>query len=635
MIHRLRHLSFETKLNLGIIAIITAMALALLPFVASITKEALLEEHRKRGLELASSLAARAIDPLLALDFLRLRDLITETREVAYIFIQDRAGRIVVHSFGPDFPLELASANQASLQNPLKVQPIDNGLERLDDIAALVRVHDEPLGTVRLGISRASVSLTLNRLLSTLMTIFLLGLVGASAAATIFARTITVRLDQLQARAEALRLRHVTSPFPPPPPVLPQDQHDEFSALESAFTSMAEELDARMEELLEAQRRLAEQTRLLTTVLDANPDRICLRDTRMIYHAANEAFCQAVGISKTALPNKTDFDLFPEDEAERRHLEGRDVLSSGQRMERHEKEDTPHGPRWFHVIQIPVRGENGQIRGLLRMDRDITAMKDYERQLIQAQKIESLGKLAGGVAHEINTPLGIILGITQLLLDDVAPDSPMADDLRTIERHTQACRKIVADLLEFSHASTSEKVEMCFNNSVMEAITLVRHTFSLDQVTIATDLDDSFPIIYGDPEELKQVWVNLLTNARDALPEGGLIAVRTTLLRDAGAVRLEVADTGIGIDAATITKIFDPFFTTKPVGQGTGLGLSVSYSIIEKHKGHIQAQSPVPKDFPWPLPIDPDRYGPGTIFTVTIPLDHASLEENHGPHPRP
>lgn len=502
MIQRLRRLSFEAKLNLGIIAIIAAMALALLPFVASITKEALLDEHRKRGLELAASLAARAVDPLLALDFLRLRELVAETRQVAYVFIQDRAGRVVVHSFGPDFPVDLAAANRASPQTPLRVQAIDNGIERFDDIAALVRVHDEPVGTVRLGLSRTAVTQTLDRILSTLVVIFLTGLTLASAAGTLFARTITARLAHLQGWAESLCRRH--PPAGASQSLAASPTGDEIDALERAFATMADELDTRMGEL------------------------------------------------------------------------------------------------------------------------------------IQAQKLESLGKLAGGVAHEINTPLGVILGITQLLLDDVPADSSLAEDLRTIERHTKACRKIVADLLEFSRAPASEKVEMCFNNSVMEAVTLVRHTFSLDQVTIATDLDDSFPIIYGDPEELKQVWVNLLTNARDALPEGGgLIVVRTTLLRDAGCVRLQVADTGIGIDPTSIGKIFDPFFTTKPVGQGTGLGLSVSYSIIEKHKGQIQAHSPVPDDFPWPMPVDPARRGPGTLVTVTIPLDHASLEDSHGPHPRP
>jgi two-component system NtrC family sensor kinase len=627
-------LSFEAKLNLGITTIITIMALALLPFVLGITREALVEEHHKRGMEMANALATRAIDPLLALDFLRLRDLAAESHQAAYIFIQDRAGRVLVHSFGPDFPVDLANANTATPTQPLRSQLIDTGIERLDDIAALVQVSGEPLGMVRVGLSRTAVSQTLDRLISTLIIIFLTALTLASAAGTLFARTITARLALLQNRAEALRHRHPapsgSSQAPPP-----KTTNDEIASLERTFTIMAQELDARMEELLQAQRRLEEQTRLLTTVLDANPDRICLRDTRMIYHAANEAFCRAINRSKEEIPGSTDFDLFPEEEAERRHLEGRDVLMSGERMERQEQETTPQGNRWYHVVQVPVRSARGRIMGLLRMDRDITAIKEYERQLIQAQKIESLGKLAGGVAHEINTPLSIILGLTQLLLDDAEPSSPLAEDLHTIERHTQTCRKIVADLLEFSHASTSEKVEMCFNNSVMEAITLVRHTFSLDGVRIVTDLDDRFPIIYGDPEELKQVWVNLLTNARDALPQGGTIAVRTQLLTQEGCVRLEVADTGIGIDAPSVGKIFDPFFTTKPVGKGTGLGLSVSYSIIEKHKGSIQVQSPVPPHFPWPVPVDEARRGPGALFTVTIPLDHATLEENHGPHPRP
>ena len=167
-----------------------------------------------------------------------------------------------------------------------------------------------------------------------------------------------------------------------------------------------------------------------------------------------------------------------------------------------------------------------------------------------------------------------------------------------MEKQAKVCRKIVADLLGFSRQTDSAKLEMCFNNSLMEAISLVRHTFGLDKVYIMTDLDERMPIIYGDPEKLKQVWINLLTNARDAMVEsGGLLLVRSRLDSPAQKVTAWFADTGSGIDPENLQQIFDPFFTTKPVGQGTGLGLSVSFGIIEDHDGSIAVQSPVPKGF--------------------------------------
>ncbi len=134
--------------------------------------------------------------------------------------------------------------------------------------------------------------------------------------------------------------------------------------------------------------------------------------------------------------------------------------------------------------------------------------------------------------------------------------------MKIIEKQAKICRKIVADLLGFSRQNASEKREMCFNNSIMECITLVKHSFSLDRVEIQTRLDDRFPTIYGDPEKLKQVWVNLLTNAKDAMSaDGGVIYVTTELDSPRGIVTLYIADTGYGIAPGAQTKIFDPFFT--------------------------------------------------------------------------
>jgi signal transduction histidine kinase len=168
---------------------------------------------------------------------------------------------------------------------------------------------------------------------------------------------------------------------------------------------------------------------------------------------------------------------------------------------------------------------------------------------------------------------------------------------------------------------------MCFNNSVLEVVSLVQHAFSLDKVAIVTDMDDRMPIIYGDPDKLKQVWINLLNNARDAVGQGGTVLVQTKLDTPAQKVTLWIADNGPGIPAEDLTRIFDPFFTTKPVGEGTGLGLSVSFGIVEDHGGSIVAVSPVPQHFRELLQEGDDPRGPGTVFQVELPLDHASETE--------
>ena len=195
------------------------------------------------------------------------------------------------------------------------------------------------------------------------------------------------------------------------------------------------------------------------------------------------------------------------------------------------------------------------------------------------------------MAHEINTPLGIILGYAQLLKEDAPPDSQLAQDLAIVEKQTKVCRKIVADLLGFSRQGQTDKREMCFNNSVMESVSLVRHSFELDRVWIVTRLDDSFPIIYGDPEKLKQVWINLLNNAKDAMPEsGGVIVVVTKLRTPLGIVTLDIADSGSGIDDELAQRLFQPF-SAGNTRSGSGLGLAICQEIVQTLGGQIELRN--------------------------------------------
>ena len=672
LVSRLR---FETKLNLGIIAIVLGMALVLLPVVAKMTSSALVTENKLRGAALVESLAARAVNPLLAQDYLVLRNMVGEIGDVVYAFVQNADDRVVTHSFAKGYPVELVAANKVGNSERVHVQLIDTGQILVYDFAAPILVDGERIGTVRIGLSKSRLSATTKQFVSALATMFGGVLLAAMALGSLFARTVTRRLAKLRAHAEELvtgsldnlsvlptehfcweimscrekscpahhdRVRrcwlvpdtkcagHACIIGPKPAscrdcPVFLQNVGDEIQDLAESLDFMAFTLRDHIRGLRDAEQTLTNQQRLLSTVLDMNPDLISLVDTRMIYQTCNRAFALSVGKTVAEIRGLNDFHLFSEEEAERRNLEGREVLITGERVDRQERVDGPAGRKWFHVVQIPVHDESGRIVSLLRMDRDVTDIKEYEQQLIQAQKMESIGKLAGGVAHEINTPLGIILGYAQLLKEDAPPDSQLAQDLAIVEKQTKVCRKIVADLLGFSRQGQTDKREMCFNNSVMESVSLVRHSFELDRVWIVTRLDDSFPIIYGDPEKLKQVWINLLNNAKDAMPEsGGVIVVVTKLRTPLGIVTLDIADSGSGIDEVALKKIFDPFYTTKSVGRGTGLGLSVSFGIVKDHMGEIRAYSPLPSDFDLPALPEGSVKGPGTIFTVDIPLDHGS-----------
>ena len=258
--------------------------------------------------------------------------------------------------------------------------------------------------------------------------------------------------------------------------------------------------------------------------------------------------------------------------------------------------------------------EQGQINGSEAIAKDLSRLKTMMEQLVSSEKMASVGQMAAGIAHEINTPLGIILGYAQLMMDDFEPESETYQNLEVIERQTQASRKIVADLLKYSRQSGSARESVCCNEIITDAVAITEHSLNLSHIKVRLDLDQQLPEIIGDPEKLRQVIVNLITNAYHAMevnPSGELHLI-TAADAATGRVKVEIRDNGCGIPEPIRAKIFDPFFTTKPVGKGTGLGLSVSYGIIQELGGTIEVESPVPL---------PDKTtAPGTLFRLWLPV---------------
>ncbi|MFP5213669.1 MAG: two-component system sensor histidine kinase NtrB [Acidobacteriota bacterium] len=263
------------------------------------------------------------------------------------------------------------------------------------------------------------------------------------------------------------------------------------------------------------------------------------------------------------------------------------------------------------------RRGDGSIGSVHFLIKDISQWKAMERQLLQADKLASIGQLAAGIAHEINNPLGMILGYTQLLLRN-EPDaaSQRHADLKTIEKHTRTCKMIVGDLLSFARSTRTKKDSAHIHSAIEEILSVVRHQFELDGVRIETGFDPGLPTMTMDVEKTKQVFMNLVMNARQAIGKrrDGSIRLETRFDAGRGCSLIRVEDTGCGIDSANLPRIFDPFFTTKGTGEGTGLGLSVSYGIVKDHGGDILVES---------------KPGEGTAFTVVLPVDSRG-ESNNG-----
>jgi len=256
-----------------------------------------------------------------------------------------------------------------------------------------------------------------------------------------------------------------------------------------------------------------------------------------------------------------------------------------------------------NVSMAPLVGKTNERLGRLILLDDITQRVRLEDQLVQTEKLTSLGLLAAGVAHEVNTPLAVISNYIQMLARQLPADDPRHQLVDKIVKQTFRASEIVNNLLNFSRTGGAEFAEVNLNSVIEDTLTLVEHPCRTARVTVLKTLQPDLPLIRGSTNRLQQVFLNLFMNARDAMPNGGMLEVRT--FAQNGAVEVEVTDTGMGIPREHLHRIFDPFFTTKATGRGTGLGLSLSYGIVKEHAGKIEVRS---------------TPGKGTSFRLEFPV---------------
>jgi signal transduction histidine kinase len=262
------------------------------------------------------------------------------------------------------------------------------------------------------------------------------------------------------------------------------------------------------------------------------------------------------------------------------------------------------------LIPLKNPGESEAKGGTLLLIENITDRARLEEQLQISEKMASIGLLAAGVAHEVNTPLTGISSYTQLLLENADPQDPRTGLLEKIERQTFRAAKIVNGLLTLSRSggAAAERGPVDLNVVVADVLSLLEHQLELSKIKVRRELSSRPIVTFAAEHQLQQVFLNLFLNARDAMPRGGWMTVSTR--HDGSECLAEVSDTGSGIQPEHLGRIFDPFFTTKTIGRGTGLGLSISYGIIHEHGGQIRCDSTV---------------GQGTRFTVKLPAAPSAL----------
>ena len=346
------------------------------------------------------------------------------------------------------------------------------------------------------------------------------------------------------------------------------------------------------------------------SVVENARDFIFLLDENGNFVSANTAAARALGIPPEEIPGKNLERFFAPEDAQAILKRVREVMASRESLE--VKFPAHIGDRlyWLSTHFVPLLGEDGgTVERILVMSRDITESQRMEEQLFQTEKLASLGTLSAGVAHEINNPLAVILGFTEILLDRFPEGTQEHTILKSVERQGLNCKRIVENLMGFARHPSQPEEFSDLNHDLQTVLLLVQNTLLTKKIDLELDLAADLPQVKGGAGELQQVFLNLITNAAAAMPEGGKLTVASRQHASGNLVEAIIADTGTGIPKENADRIFDPFFTTKKVGEGTGLGLFVSYAIVEKLGGHIRFETKTAEE---------DGAASGTTFFVTL-----------------
>ncbi len=345
-----------------------------------------------------------------------------------------------------------------------------------------------------------------------------------------------------------------------------------------------------------ANQSLIETKNFLSSILSNVPGPVFSKDADGVYLFANREFAKVVGRSEAEMPGKTDFDIFPRELAESFLLHDAKVIASKNPVNYFEDVEIPDlGMRNFHTFKFPVFNSNGSLISITGMSFDVTdhvrAQKKLEiekAKFLHSAKLASLGEMAAGIAHEINNPLAVIVGASALLTKSRIDEEKHRARVELINKSASRISKIVSGLKKFSRSSEKSNYK---SENLLQIISEVLILVEPKAKTLSTPIFLEIPSeleLFCDQVEMEQVFINLISNSLDAIKDLEDRWVKVVAFDEGEYLKIQVIDSGGGIEPHIMDKLFEPFFTSKPVGEGTGLGLSISKGILESHRAKIE-----------------------------------------------
>ena len=623
-----RHfVSLRTKFLVGTLLVVSAVMGALVLIVEARQREAIIREVRQRGLALARDLAAVSTGPLVLYNYTQLEQHVARLEgetDVAYAMILDREGRVAAHSHRPEAVGTLLSGELLdrilSTDTTLAQELAPPDGQALYDFAVPMLVDAERWGTARVGLSRRRMEAEIVATRRQLLGLAVLVLAGAGLASALVAQRIARPVRQLAVGAMAISRGELVQRVEP--------TTDEIGQLAVAFNGMARQLHEQRAAVLEQRaaleaahaelrRRFGELSDLKSytdNILHSLVNGIVTLDLEGRVVTLNGSAEELLGCSASARGRPVAEVLAHAPELVailRAAIQWRTGRTGTVTLPGRAGGTVP-----VEITTATLKGGEGQDLGVIVIARDLTAVRALEAQLRQAQKMEAVGRLAGGVAHDFNNLLTVITGRSQLLLLKLPPESPLRRDVELVEETAHRASALTRQLLAFSRKQMVQPRVVDLNEVVHGMETMLGRLIGED-IALTTRLDQTAGCVRADPAQLEQMIVNLAVNARDAMPLGGRLTLETSSvridetlarqhvgLRPGPHVRLVVRDTGVGMDGLIKAHLFEPFFTTKGPGKGTGLGLATVYGIVTQSGGAIRVDS---------------EPGQGATFTIELP----------------
>jgi len=379
-----------------------------------------------------------------------------------------------------------------------------------------------------------------------------------------------------------------------------------------------------------AEEQLQRSEERFRAVVDNSPTKIHIKDMEGRYLLINPLAEKLFGVTEADALGKTSQEIFAKQLADTFKAHDQAVVESGRPIEQDEVWDEDDGKHSYLTVKFPVFNSAGEMTGIGAIGTDITERKRIEAQLSQSRKMDSLGSLAAGIAHDLNNTLTPVLGLTELVLEDMPVGSRARENLERVLAAGEHGKELVAQILAFSREAAPDRKPLDLCGLIRESLALVRATFPAT-IDIREDIDEGVPSVLAVPTQVHQILMNLASNAQHAMgmkPGVLTIALKRVDVDEGSAAlheelkpgphaKLTIGDTGPGMDRGTLGRIFDPFFTTKPVGDGTGMGLSVVHGIVKSHEGAITVSS---------------EPGHGTTVEIYLPLAQSHQSEREPRH---